>query len=204
MECTVGGPFDDSRTCDVPNRLTDGVLGDSSPVNYTQFSAWSRTTTPNPRIYFQFTKPGDTFIRQIDLYFYKSASSRVGLPDVRLHVASAVTTIEKQYFPIPFAIISNQSISEIDNQTVKVSLVDIIDQPNNVLIDNEIVRMTFNFNNSDTLDWMLISEIIMFNETGECSDHDHVMSEWFTDILCSPHLQLCPLLNYQSSSLKIR
>ena len=50
--------------------------------------------------------------------------------------------------------------------------------------------MTFNFNNSDTLDWILISEVMMFTDTGKCNDHSHIMSEWSTDILCSPHLQL--------------
>ena len=207
-QCNSGGPFgDDNRACNVPNRLTDGILGDSSPVNYTQFFAWSKTTTPMPRIYFQFPMPAtmNSFhIRQIDLYFYKNAALRVGLPDVRLHVASTLTLMESHHIAVPFTIISNQSISDIDNQTVKVSLVDTINQDDESYVNNVIVRMTFNFNNSDTLDWMLISEVMMFTDTGECSDHDYVMSELFTDILYSPHLQLCPLLNHQSSSLKIR
>ena len=182
-QCNSGGPFgDDNRACinNVPNRLTDDVLGDSSPVNFTQFSAWSRTTTPMPRIYFQFPMPATMnsfYIRQIDLYFYKNTASRVGLPDVRLHVAPSATTIESQYVAVPFTIISHQSISDIDNQTVKVSLVDTINQDTGGYVNNVIVRMTFNFNNSDTLDWMLISEVMMFTDTGECSDHDHVMSE---------------------------
>ena len=176
-ECSSGGPFDDSRSCNVPNHLTDGVLGVSSPVNFNQFSAWSRTTTPMPRIYFQFPNLDNLYIRQIDLYFYENAALGVGLPDVRLHVASSITTIEGLFFPIPYTIISNQSISGTDNQTVKVSLVDIIDQSNALLVDNVLVRMTFNFNNSDTLDWMLISEVMMFTDTGECNDHDHVMSK---------------------------
>ena len=180
-ECTAGGPFgDDNIACTVPNHLTDGVLGDSSPVNYTQFSAWSRTATPMPKIYFRFPDPGtpNTFhIRQIDLYFYKNATLRVGLPDVRLHVASSVTAVESQYVAVPFTIISNQSTSSIDNQTVKVSLVDTLNQDDGGYVNNVIVRMTFNFNNSDTLDWILISEVKMFTDTGECNDHDHVMSE---------------------------
>ena len=105
-QCAYGGPFgDDNRACNVPNRLTDGVLGHSSPVNFTQFSAWSRTTTPMPRIYFQFPMPATMnsfYIRQIDLYFYKNTASRVGLPDVRLHVAPSVTTIENLYVAVPF------------------------------------------------------------------------------------------------------
>ena len=180
-QCDNGGPFgDDNRACEVPNHLTDGVLGDSSPVNFTQFSSWSRTTTPMPRIYFQFPDPGtpSTFhIRQINLYSYKNVALRVGLPDVRLHVASTFTTEESLYFAVPFTIISNQSISDIDNQTVKVSLVDTLNQVDGGYVDNLYVRMTFNFNNSDTLDWMLISEVMMFTDTGECSDHDYVMSE---------------------------
>ena len=179
-QCAYGGPFgDDNRACNVPNRLTDGVLAHSSPVNFTQFSAWSRTTTPMPRIYFQFPMPATMnsfYIRQIDLYFYKNTASRVGLPDVRLHVAPSVTTIENLYVAVPFTIISHQSILDIDNQAVKVSLVDTINQAQGY-VNNVIVRMTFNFNNSDTLDWMLISEVMMFTDTGECSDHDHVMSE---------------------------
>ena len=179
-QCAYGGPFgDDNRACNVPNRLTDGVLAHSSPVNFTQFSAWSRTTTPMPRIYFQFPMPATMnsfYIRQIDLYFYKNTASRVGLPDVRLHVAPSVTTIENLYVAVPFTIISHQSILDIDNQAVKVSLVDTINQAQGY-VNNVIVRMTFNFNNSDTLDWMLISEVMMFNDTGECNDHDHVMSD---------------------------
>ena len=208
-QCASGGPFgDDNIACNVPaSRLTDGVLGDSSPVNFTQFSAWSRNITPMPRIYFEFPMPNTTnsfYIRQIDLYFYRNTSSRVGLPDVRLHVSRVASQDESLYVAVPFTIISNQSISDIDNQTVKVSLVDTINQVDGGYVDNLYVRMTFNFNNSDTLDWMLISEVMMFTDTGECSDHDYVMSELFTDILYSPHLQLCPLLNHQSSSLKIR
>ena len=174
-QCNSGGPFgDDNRACNVPNRLTDGILGDSSPVNFTQFSAWSRTTTPMPRIYFQFPTPGTPnsfYITQIDLYFYKNASSRVGLPDVRLHVSRSASQDESNFFAVPFTIISHQSISDIDNKTVKVSLVDTINQfdaPYNYT-NNVIVRMTFNFNNSDKLDWMLISEVMMFNDTGECT-----------------------------------
>ena len=181
-QCASGGPFgDDNIACNVPaSRLTDGISGDSSPVNFTQFSAWSRTTTPMPRIYFQFPTPGTSnsfYITQIDLYFYKNASSRVGLPDVRLHVSRSASQDENNFFAVPFTIISNQSISDIDNQTVKVSLVDTINQDDAGYVDNVIVRMKFNFNHSDTLDWMLISEVMMFNDTGECNDHDHVMSD---------------------------
>ena len=125
-----------------------------------------------PKIYFRFPIPGTTnsfHIRQIDLYFYKNAALRVGLPDVRLHVAPTVTTVESQFVPIPFTIISNQSISDIDNQTVKVSLADTLNQDAENYVNNVIVRMTFNFNNSDTLDWMLISEVMMFTDTGECN-----------------------------------
>ena len=177
-ECDNAGPFNNSRTCAVPNRLTDGVLEDSSPVNFTQFSAWSRTITPNPRIYFQFSLPStgaSFYIRQIDLYFYRNAASRVGLPDVRLHVASVGSLHESDYFAVPYTI-SNQ-ILDIDNQTVKVSLVESVNQsPESGYMNNIYVRLSFNFKNSDTLDWMLISEVIMFNETGECNnDHNHVM-----------------------------
>ena len=181
-QCNSGGPFgNDNRACNVPNRLTNGVLGDSSsPVNFTKFSAWSRTTAPMLRIYFQFPTPGTIFsfyIRQIDLYFYKNAASRIGLPDVRLHVSREPAQFENDYIAVPFTIISNQSISDVDNQTVKVSLVDTLNQVDAGYVDNVIVRMTFNFNNSDTLDWMLISEVMMFTDTGECNDLDDVMSE---------------------------
>ena len=81
------------------------------------------------------------------------------------------------FFAIPYTIISNQNISRIDNQTVKVSLVDTLNQDNEGYVNNVIVRMTFNFNNSDALDWMLISEVMMFTDTGEHIDHDHGMSE---------------------------
>ena len=180
-QCDSAGPFGDNNiACNLPNRLTDGVLGNISPVNYTHFSAWSKTTTPMLRIYFQFPTPAtmNTFhIRQIDLYFYKNVAQRVGLPDVRLHVASTVTAVESLFAAVPFTIISNQSISDIDNQTVKVSLVDTINQDVGGYVNNVVVRMTFNFNNSDTLDWILISEVMMFTDSGECNDHDHVMSE---------------------------
>ena len=170
------GHFDGTMAYSVPNRLTDNVLGTSSPVNFTQFSAWSRAITPMLRIYFQFPELNNFFIRQIDLYFYKNAS-RVGLPDVRLHVTSTVTAKEDQFVSIPFTIISNHSMSDIEGQTVRVSLVDTINQGPAGYVNNVIVRMTFNFNHSDTLDWMLISEVMMFTDTGECNDHDHDMSE---------------------------
>ena len=32
-----------------------------------------------------------------------------------------------------------------------------------------VVRLTFDFSSSDTLDWILLSEVSMFNDTGEYS-----------------------------------
>ena len=177
-ECTTGGPFDRTPgtnfACNIPaSRLTDGVLGESSPANFNQFSAWNRTTD-TPRVFFVFPDPGTnhpSFIRQIDLYFYKSAALRVGLPHVRFDIVENSGTTQDGYLGVPYTIVSNQSISESDNQTVKVSLVDTLDQdspiagyPNNV-----VVRLTFNFSSSDTLDWILLSEVRMFNDTGEYS-----------------------------------
>ena len=179
-ECISGGPFDRTTgtntnfACNIPaSRLTDGVLGESSPANFSQFSAWNRTTDM-ARVFFRFpnpsTNPPSFFIRQIDLYFYKSAALRVGLPDVRFDIGRTAFTEQDHYLGVPYTIVSNQSISESDNQTVKVSLVDTLGQnpftgyPNNV-----IVRLTFDFSSSDTLDWILLSEVRMFNDTGEYS-----------------------------------
>ena len=177
-ECTSGGPFDRTPgtnfACYIPaSRLTDGVLGESSPANFSQFSAWNRTTDM-PRVFFQFPNPGTSspsfFIRQIDLYFYKSAALRVGLPDVRFDIGRTALSPQDSYLGVPYTIVSNQSISESENQTVKVSFVDTLGQnpftgyPNNV-----IVRLTFDFSSSDTLDWILLSEVSMFNDTGEYS-----------------------------------
>ena len=174
-ECAIGGPFDstpdanDNFACHVPaSRLTDGLLGESSPANFNQFSAWNRTTDM-PRIFFQFpnTFPAPTFyVRQIDLYYYKSAALRVGLPDVRIDIADSASIMQSDYLPVPYTIVSNQSISESDNQTVKISLVDTLRQRDNA---NSIVRLTFDFSSSDTLDWLLLSEVRMFNDTGEYS-----------------------------------
>ena len=95
-----------------------------------------------PRVFFQFPNPGTSpasfFIRQIDLYFYKSAALRVGLPDVRFDIVDIVGTQQDGYLGVPYTIVSNQSVSESVNQTVKVSLVDTLGQnpftgyPNNV------------------------------------------------------------------------
>ena len=141
-ECTNGGPFDraldayDNFACNIPaSRLTDGVLGESSPANFNQFSAWNRTTDM-PRVFFQFPDTSPFFIRQIDLYYYKSAALRVGLPDVRFDIADSASTMQDKYLPVPYTIVSNQSISESDNQTVKISLVDTLGQRLNVPADN--------------------------------------------------------------------
>ena len=127
-ECDSGGNFDgEISVCSASNHLTDGVMGVSSPVNFTQFSAWNRTATPMPRIYFRFPRSetlNSFFIRQIDLYFYKNAALRVGLPDVRLHTTAATAILGQTYYAVSFTIISNHSTVDIDNQTVKVSLVD--------------------------------------------------------------------------------
>ena len=163
--------------CYIPaSHLTDGVLGESSPANFSQFSAWNRLTgTDKPRIFFQFSDPGTNppsfFIRQIDLYFYKSAALRVGLPDVRFDIASSAATLQADYRGVPYTIVSNQSISECENQTVKVSLVNTLEQNLSVIgyPNNVIVRLTFDFSSSDTLDWILLSEVSMFNDTGEYS-----------------------------------
>ena len=115
-ECTSGGPFDRTTgtnfACNIPaSRLTDGVLGESSPANFNQFSAWNRTTDM-PRVFFRFPDPGTNppsfFIRQIDLYFYKSAALRVGLPDVRFDIAGSVGTSQDtcSYLGVPYTIVS--------------------------------------------------------------------------------------------------
>ena len=171
-ECSNGGPFDraldanDNFACNIPaSRLTDGVLGESSPANFNQFSAWNRTTDM-PRVFFQFPYTFPFFIRQIDLYYYKSAALRVGLPDVRFDIAGGTSIEQDSYQRVSYTIVSNQSISESDNQTVKISLVDTLGQR---YINNIIVRLTFDFSSSDTLDWLLLSEVRMFDDTGEYS-----------------------------------
>ena len=175
-ECVNGGPFDtttnanDNFACNIPaSRLTDGVLGESSPAKFNQFSAWNRTTHDMSRVFFQFPDISPFFIRQIDLYYYKSAALRVGLPDVRFDVADSASIEQDRYLPVPYTIVSNQSISESDNQTVKISLVDTLGQRLNGNPNNGIVRLTFDFSSSDTLDWLLLSEVRMFNDTGEYS-----------------------------------
>ena len=171
-----GGPPTFNRlilACGVPaGRLTDGVLGESSPANFNQFSAWNRNTNNlKPQVFFLFheTFPASTFyIRQIDLYYYKSAALRVGLPDVRIDIAGSfsVHQPESGYHPVPYTIVSIQSISD---QTVKISLVETLRQRSNGLSNNVIVRLSFDFSSSDTLDWLLLSEVRMFNDTGEYS-----------------------------------
>ena len=173
-ECANGGPFDtaldanDNFACNIPaSRLTDGVLGENSS-NFSPFSAWNRTTDM-PRVFFQFpnTFPAFTFyIRQIDLYFYKSAALRVGLPDIRFDIADDASIMQDN-LAVPYTIVNNQTVLDIDNQTVKVSLVDTLGQRANAYSNNIIVRLTFDFSSSDTLDWLLLSEVRMFNDTGE-------------------------------------
>ena len=171
-ECTNGGPFDrtpganDNFACNIPaSRLTDGVLGENSS-NLSQFSAWNRTIDM-PRVFFQFPDVSPFFIRQIDLYFYKSAALRVGLPDVRFDIADGASIMQDKYLPVPYTIVSNQNVLDIDNQTVKVSLVDTLGQRANGYTNNVIVRLTFDFSSSNTLDWLLLSEVRMFIDTGE-------------------------------------
>ena len=57
---------------------------------------------------------------------------------------------------------------------MKVSLVDTLNQNSSGYLNSHIVRMTFSFNKSDTLDWMLISEVMMFTDTGECNNYDYI------------------------------
>ena len=206
-ECTNGGPFDrtnDNFACNIPaSRLADGVLGESSPANFNQFSAWNRTTDM-PRVFFQFPDISPFYIRQIDLYYYKSAALRVGLPDVRFDIADSSSIMQDNYLRVSYTIVSNQSISENDNQTVKISLVDTFGQRYNGYPNNVLVRLTFDFSSSDTLDWLLLSEVRMFNDTGEYSG---MMQHSVIYYVLSTVLQLCLLLlflNHQSYSLKIR
>ena len=100
------------------------------------------------------------------MYFYKNAALRVGLPNVRLHTTAPTAILGQTYYAVPFTIISNHSTTDIDNQTVKVST---LNQNFSGYLNSHIVIMTFSFNNSDTLDWMLISEVMMFTDTGECN-----------------------------------
>ena len=82
------------------------------------------------------------------------------LHGVRFDVTPSIASAQDG---VPYTIVSNHSISESDNQTVMVSLVDTLDQ--NPLIgypNNVVVRLTFDFSSSDTLDWMLLSEVRMF------------------------------------------
>ena len=147
------------------NRLTNGVLGDSE-VNLDLFSAWNRLTS-QPRIYFQFLTQNNQsiYIRQIDLYFYRNTKLQLGLPNVQLHISDQATPAEDQYHLLPYIIISNRSIPAEYNQTVKVSLITTFNKDNSS--NNMLVRMTFDFSPSETLNWMLLSEVAMFNDTSE-------------------------------------
>ena len=168
-ECRIAVILDNSRSvmCNVQtNRLTDGVLGDSKPINFDQFSAWNRLTN-QPRIYFQFLSQSNQFIfiRQIDLYFYRNTKLQIGLPNVQLHISDQATPAEDQYRILPYTIISNQNIPANDNQAVKVSLIPTFNKDNSS--NNMLVRITFDFSQSETLIWMLLSEVTMFNDTSE-------------------------------------
>ena len=168
-ECRIAVILDNSRSvmCNVQtNRLTDGVLGDSKPINFDQFSAWNRLTN-QPRIYFQFLSQSNQFIfiRQIDLYFYRNTKLQIGLPNVQLHISDQATPAEDQYRILPYTIISNQNIPANDNQAVKVSLIPTFNKDNSS--NNMLVRITFDFSQSETLNWMLLSEVTMFNDTSE-------------------------------------
>ena len=164
--CTGGAAIPNFVVCPPAARLTDGVLGDSTPVNFNQFSAWNRNTAM-PRIYFRIPDSVNDHIRQVDMYFFKNSSARIGLPDLRIHITRALSSDPANFLPLPYTIITNQSMSEGDNQTVKVSLVDSIDQDANAYPFNRLVVLTFNFSGSDGVDWMLLSEINLFNDTCE-------------------------------------
>ena len=187
--CTGGALIPNFVVCNVPvARLTDGVLGNNIPVNFTQFSAWN-SNTAMPRIYFRIPDSVNDHIRQVDMYFFKNSSARIGLPDLRIHITRALSSDPANFLPLPYTIITNQSMSEGDNQTVKVSLVDSIDQDANAYPFNRLVVLTFNFSGSDALDWMLLSEIKLFNDTSKYK----TMCYHYVIFMSCP-LQLCPSL----------
>ena len=160
--CGAGALAPNSIACNVSTgRLTDGVLGDTTNISFIQFSAWERVPTPT-RFYFILETP--VFLRQINIYFYRKPLM-LGLPYFTVHASTSLNFLDSTFNLIQYSILNNQNISDSDNGVFMIPVL-LYDNQFTGLQDSKVIRITFNFSTSKSMQWILLSEVELYNSTG--------------------------------------
>ena len=144
-------------SCPIGGVLFDGDTG-SAELNTSKVFAWDR------EVNIAFTIPWIK-MRHVNLFFYNSPSSRIGLPPAELFWS--VTSPINPAGPLSHAIVGNQDLSQDDRTIRNVSLVVTTDQDS--IPDYTFFRIRFTFPAETSLiDWILLSEVQLCGEAGMC------------------------------------
>ena len=127
-------------------KLTDGNIGPVTSISGSlgQFFAFGRQSSNNVgRV--TFTLPGS--VSTVVLYFFNSPNTSIGLPMI-----SVFATMGN---PVGYFFANNDDLSQTDSQLRNVTL--------HLQQLTSAVQLDFTFTNQSAIDWLLLSEVILYN-----------------------------------------
>ena len=133
-------------TCFANDKLTDGNIGSTTSISGSlgKFFAFGRQSS-NSLGRVTFTLPGS--VSTVVLYFFNSPNTSIGLPMI-----SVFTTMGS---PIDYFFANNDDLSQTDSQLRNVTL--------HLQKLVSTVQLGFTFTNQSAIDWLLLSEVILYN-----------------------------------------
>ena len=159
LECSLGAKLDDGFTGPV----------DSVFDNLTSFFAFSRESGKTGTLVYSFSNDIPLDSIHIVLYFFNSPNNSIGLPSVSLTTANLE--------PVVFTFDGNSDLSQMDSTIRNVTL--ILDSSNS----QNLINIVFNFENNSRIDWLLISEVEIFNSKKSCFSFYSIFIEHLQSLL---------------------
>ena len=132
-------------TCFANSKLADGNIGPATSVsgNLGQFFAFGRQSS-NSLGRVTFTLPSS--VSTVVLYFFNSPNTSIGLPMISVFAGGN---------PVDYFFANNDNLSQSDSQLRNVTLY--LQQLTSA------VQLDFAFTNQSAIDWLLLSEVILYN-----------------------------------------
>ena len=126
-------------------KLTDGNIGPATSIsgNLGQFFAFGRQSSNSlGRVTFTLTSSVSTVV----LYFFNSPNTSIGLPMISVFATGS---------PVDYFFANNDDLSQTDSQLRNVTL--------HLQLLTSVVQLDFAFTNQSAIDWLLLSEVILYN-----------------------------------------
>ena len=126
-------------------KLTDGSIGPVTSISGSlgQFFAFGRQSS-NSLGRVTFTLPGS--VSTVILYFFNSPNTSIGLPMISVFTMGS---------PVGYFFANNDDLSQTDSRLKNVTL--------HLQQLNSAVQLDFTFTNQSAIDWLLLSEVILYN-----------------------------------------